>query len=796
MTGGVFPFSRLHFALFLVSAALIAFQLEQMQLLALIQWHHFAYLVISVALLGFGMSGTLVALYKDFLLRNLGSVLPLILFGCAVLMSLALPISQGIVSRFDVSLLFIDPGQAGLLLAGQIIYLLVFLCGAMSIGLVFIHYSSQIGSLYCANLIGSGVGGALAVVGMFFVFPAEFPGLTALLPWSAGMLIVPNWRSSSGMAGIVSLIVIGMVIASPPKINQSPYKALSMVLELPDSVIVEMEPSPYGLVHVVDAPYLRYAPGLSLTYSGEVKPVDAAFFINGDWFGALGAGYGELFEKTVMELPYKIDERQRVLVLEPGAGMDVFHAHARGAKSITAVDPHRSAVSIIIKYAEMSGIEFFKDPAIKFSFLSPRAWLASDTKRYDLIVLPDVGSFGGSSGFFALHEQYLLTKEGVLDLWDHLGPNGMLRVSAWIDSPLRNSLRLESTIVETLEAEGVEPGKHMAAIRGWEMVTFVVKRSPLSAQDIGRIRLFCERLQFDPLLLPGLQAEEREHNHRSNDRDFVRAFDRILFQGGRESMYADYLFDLKPVVDDRPFFSQFLRLERLPELFVLIGKRSTPFLELGYVLVLISFVQMAAMAVLLILLPLLRLRVPGQKVIKRWVIPYFSCLGLGYMFFEIILMHELVLYLGHPVFAASAVISALLIFSGLGSLYSQKSVSAEGRDHALAAGIVALILLGYFFGLPTLLHASMGLSITWKIVFFLLLVAPPSFFMGMPFPLGLGRLAGQSKTQAAWAWGINGCVSVVSTGLAAILAVEFGFAAVLGIACCAYAVAAAVGYKT
>ena len=103
---------------------------------------------------------------------------------------------------------------------------------------------------------------------------------------------------------------------------------------------------------------------------------------------------------------------------------------------------------------------------------------------------------------------------------------------------------------------------------------------------------------------------------------------------------------------------------------------------------------------------------------------------------------------------------------------------------------MALLLLLYLFILPPLLHLAITLPVIWKTLLFLLLVAPPAVAMGMPFPLGLKRLANHSKSQAAWAWGINGCVSVVSTGLAAIVAVEFGFSAVMLIACAAYGLAA------
>lgn len=794
MSGHESPALRYHLALALLSAALIAFQLEQMQLLAFVQWHHFAYLVISVALLGFGVAGTVLALWKPFLLRNMETILPLLLFGCSMAMAAALPLSQGIVNRFDISLLFVDPVQAVLLTAAQGLYLLVFLLGALPIGLVFIHFSSRIGGLYCANLVGSGAGGALAVLCMYFISPVELPALTALLPWSAALLVMRRRRISMLLTGIASLSAVGLVILQPPQIKPSPYKAVSRTLDLPGAEIAEVRPSPYGLVQMVTAPALRYAPGLSLTYTLEIPPVHAAVFSNGDWFGAVMENPGHLLEATASALPYAMQDRRKVLVLEAGTGADVVHALVNGAEQVTAVEPHRSAVKAAdSRYA--GSRRLLGNPDVFFEFLASRTWLALDDQSYDLIVLPDVGIFGGGAGLFALREQYLLTRESFHELWRHLEPGGVLRISAWLDSPPRNSLRLAGTIAETLEAEGIAFRPHVAAVRGWDRITFLVKKTPLTEAETASIRDFCTRLQFDPVFLPDLEQQERQQYHLSGESELYSYLDMVVSSGPREKFYQDYGFDIRPVTDNRPFFSQFLRWETLPSLARFFGDRTIPFLELGYVLVLAGFVQMTAAAVLLILLPLVRLGVPGRAAVQRWTVPYFGGLGVGYMFFEIVLIHELVLYLGNPIFAAAAVVSGLLIFSGLGSFLSGR-VFGNRHGHTLAAAAASLSLLLYLFLLPPLLGATIGLPLSWKILFFMAVIAPPSFVMGMPFPLGLDRLAGHSRSQAAWAWGINGSVSVVSTGLAAIIALELGFAAVMLFACGAYGMAALAGLRS
>lgn len=784
------PTLRLHLALILLSAALIAFQLEQMQLLALVQWHHFAYLIISVALLGFGAGGTFIALCRTILLRHLDWLLPVLMFGCSIIMALALPISRDITSRFDICLFFVEPGQAVLLLLSQCIYLLVFFLGALPLGLVFVGFSSRINSLYCANLVGSGIGGVSAVSLMYFLLPQQLPALTSLLPWAAGVLVISRTRRGPVLAvGVFTLAVIAVVAYHPPQIRSSQYKDISRTMDLPGAEIEANQPSPYGLVQLVTAPFLRYAPGLSLTFDGEVPTVKGAVFTNGDWFGAVSGGAPSFLHATAAALPYAMDKRNRVLILQAGTGTDIIQALENGAEQIMAVESHQKATTIVDGLYTTGGAPLHH-PLVQYSHLAPRTWLALHRERYDLIILPTVGSFGGASGLFALQEQYLLTREAFLELWNHLSPDGVLRISAWLDSPTRNPLRLAATIAETLEEAGVDAHRHVAAVRGWNMITFILKRSPLNNGDIEQISSFCEQLQFDPTLLSGLQPQERVQYHALADPLFFDNLDSLFSPSRRRQLYSSYDFNLRPVSDNRPFFSQFLRWQSMPHLIKMFGERAVPFLELGYLIVLVSFGQMAMAAVFLILLPLLRLGLPGRSGLKRWTIPFFSGLGLGYMFFEIMLIHELVLFFGHPIFAAAAGISSLLIFSGLGSLISGRLLSHHRSSHGLAAALVALILLLYLFILPPLLHLAITLPIVWKTLFFLLLIAPPAVAMGMPFPLGLERLANYSKSQAAWAWGINGCVSVVSTGLAAIVAVELGFSAVMLFACAAYGLAA------
>jgi len=454
---------------------------------------------------------------------------------------------------------------------------------------------------------------------------------------------------------------------------------------------------------------------------------------------------------------------------------------------VVAVEPLRSVPDLLDKHFPEDQGRIWRHPAVTVVPREARTQLAADPSRYDLIVLPTVGAFGGTAGLYALQEQFLFTREAFAEMWRHLNDDGLLAVTVWMDYPPRAPLRLAATLVDALEAVGVEdPRSHLAAVRGWGSITFVVTHFPLTPADIEAVHAFCRQLLFDPLLLPDLDPTERQRHNRLQDTAFFPDLDRLLGPE-REEVYADYDFRLRPATDDRPFFSQFLRWQSLPNLIRLFGERAVPFLETGYLIVLLTLLQMLLAALVLVLLPLFHLGWRGGNRLP--VFFYFGGLAVGYMLVEIVLIHRFVLYLGHPVYAAAAAICTLLVFSGAGSFYSSRLRLTDTTPRQ-AAALVALLLLVYTLLLPMLLQSTIALPFGWKILITLLALAPPAFAMGFPFPLGLRLLGRTREEEVPWAWGINGCLSVLSTALATIIAVEAGFVAVQLTAAAAYATAA------
>ncbi len=290
--------------------------------------------------------------------------------------------------------------------------------------------------------------------------------------------------------------------------------------------------------------------------------------------------------------------------------------------------------------------DLLRHPAVSVRNLSSRTFLAQDTSQYDLILLPTLDAFGGTSGLYAVREDYLLTREAFRLIWRKLTPGGAISVTSWMDYPLRHPLKIVATLAEALEAEGVADLRdHLAAVRGWGTITILAKKTPLNAADTENIRRFCRELRFDPALLPGLRAEERMRFNALQDERLFLYLEELLAPS-RARFIADYAFNILPATDDRPYFSQFLRWQSIPELVRLYGGRTFPFLEAGYLLVLMTLLQVAVAAAVLILLPLRFLGPAGGSRLSTLL--YFSGLGIGYMFVEIVLIQRFLLYLGNP----------------------------------------------------------------------------------------------------------------------------------------------------
>ena len=785
----IFQF-RLILAVSIISIAIVSYEIQLMHFFNIVQWHHFAYMVISIALLGFGASGTVLSIFRSRMLQRIDILLPFLMISSGLLMTFAARVSRYDFFLFDSYTLFVDRTQFIRLLGTYLIFFLPFFSGALAIGLIFVKKVSNIGTFYFSDLLGSGIGGALTIFLFWQFTPQELPSVIAILPILAGLLVIQK----KACMYLISYSLLCLSISvyhfyKPFDLFPSQYKSISYALNLPDAKIEQQISSPYGLVQVVSSPVQRYAPGLSFTYTENVPPC-AVIFNNGDWYASISPwskkDTSHILDYTTMALPYVFDVPKRVLLFNAGGGLEISHAIFNEAKQITAIETNATVVSLLKNEYTSLNDSLFYHPKVEIYTQASRTFLNQTNKKYDIIQLPLLGAFGGSVGLNALAEENMLTREAFAEMWKKLSPNGMIVLSSWIDLPPKISLKVTAMIAESLESFQIEnPLDHIAAVRSWGTITYVIKHEQLKRSEINKVKIFCDQYNFDPVLLPGITTQDRaQFNTMENNNSFSDL--EGMFSSQREKIIHEYDFNIQPATDNKPYFFQFLRWKKFPDLVKTMGDKSSVFLELGYLILVVTLIQVIILAVIFIILPLFRLGWKGGN--KAWVILYFTALGFGYMFLEIVFIKYFVLYLGHPIYSVATVISVMLISSGLGSLYSSR-YQTHRRSLLKITGIITGFILVYSFFIGTFLSGTVGLSVILKIVLTIMIIALPSFFMGMPFPVGLKIVDHIKKSNVPWAWGINGCVSVISTSLAAITAVEMGFMAMMLFAALAYGIA-------
>lgn len=780
---------RVYISISLLSAGIIAFQLTLMQLLSISQWNHFAYMVISVAMLGFGASGTLLSIFRKTLIKHIDFWLPVFMSLSSLFMGVVMLFPERVLTGFDSYLLFIDKSQIYSLTGSYMMFFLPFFFGAAAIGLVYSHYVKNIGPLYFSDLIGSGLGAIVTLLLLNLFSPQVLPFITAIAPLLAAFLVLKYNRSSLKYIPVfITSVIIVYGLLSDTKVPMSQYKSLSRTMLLPDATIEDEVSGPHGYLQLVSSPAIRYAPGLSLTYTGVV-PVRKALFNNGNWFGPVvesGSGEVHFLDYSTNALPFIISSPESVLIPDAGTGLYVSYALWNNAKSVTAIETNRAAIEMVSKN---TGFPFDK---IRVINRHPRSYLMSDTSGYDLIILPVIESFGGNSGINALQEQYLFTIEAFRDMWNRLTPNGMIAATVWMDHPPRNTLRMLSTLAETAQhfiSTGYQ--KHILAIRGWGTVTYLLTKAEVTEKDITKVVDFCRSRFFDPLLLPGISAQQRGVYNSLQDESFFNMVDRVV-SVEREYLYHDYDFQIKPATDSKPYFSQFIRIGRVNSLRSVFGDTALPFLEVGYLIVILTFLQIFVAAVVLIIIPLIPAGFKGAG--KSYSLIHFGGIGVGFMFVEIVLIQLFTLYFGNVIYAAASVLCAMLIFCGTGAFYSGKIVNKENSLSFVIIATAAIIALMALM-LPFVLRSTIHFSIPAKVFVCILVMGPLSFLMGIPFPAGIRVLANTNESLVPWAWGINGCLSVISTVCATIVAVEAGFQVVMLTGAAAYLLTLFVNFR-
>ena len=844
-----------YLTLFFISSAILAFQVVLTRFFALAQGHHFAFMAVSLALLGAGASGTYLSLHQlsEAARRRTVTV-------GAALLTLSLPAAYLATNYlpFDAYRLAWERVQLLWLCLYYLSLTVPFFFGGLAIGAALSTWSEQAGSIYAVNLLGSGLGPPLALFALGVVGGPGAVVVCTLLGWLAvlstqlaaarqkqlvvspgHLLPVKQWLKLAGYAAIT--VTLLYFILTPPSIFEvrlTPYKSLSQAKLYPGSKVIFSQWNAVSRVDVLQSEGIRSAPGLSFTYPGQLPP-QLGLMVDADNLSPItGPEQSDFTRYLPLSLAFKLRPNATALILEPGGGLAVLTAQAHGAKSITVVQSNPAAAAT----ARNFGGHLYKDARVTVVVDDPRSFLRRSTQQFDLIILPLTDSFRPvTAGAYTLGEDYRYTVEAFGDMLAHLAPDGLLVTERWLQLPPSESLRLWGTAIEALRRVGPQssPAAHLLALRTLQTSLIAASRSPLPPSDLQLTRDFAAELQFDLVWLPDIRPEETNRFSIVPDEPYYRSFAGLLTAPNPTTFYSNYEYAVTPPTDDYPFFFHFFKWRQTPEILQTLGKTWQPFGGSGYLVLVVLLALVVVLSAGLIFLPLFWLKdsgyLPDEETNRRddkiyhakrqrppsylnfslifaplralreailtkvdrvsgseypasfprvRALLYFTLLGLGFLFVEIPLFQRFILYLGQPVYAFTVVISAILVAAGVGSGYLSQRLSLR-----MVLPAIVLLTIAYPVLLPILFEATLHLPFFGRVVVTVLALFPLGALLGIPFPRGLALVGETAPGLVPWVWAVNGCASVVSAVLAAMVALTWGFSAVLWGAALAYGLA-------
>jgi Spermine/spermidine synthase domain len=788
---------RRHFAgLFLISLATLLLELALTRVLSVALWYHFGFLVISTALLGFGASGVVLALWTGLRERSnldLGLGLSGVAFAVCVVFSFWL--MQLI--PFDPFSVAVDHRQFYFMPIYFLLVSLPFFCSGLAISLLLTRASKEINRLYAFDLLGAGIGCALVAL----VIP-RFGGTGSVLlaAFVGGLSAVcfawPTWRPLATAAALVSLVLLIAsfrgekvipIHVSANKVSQrfskvtpiySAWNTLSFVqvVEFP-----AQGKDPSGRTMFIDS-------GTAATGIDDLRP-DVRTVIAGhpDQVGA---------ESTIA---YVGKRNPKILIIGSGGGSQVLEGLKAGASSITAVEINSIINDIVAARMNDYWGNLYHQPEVHLVTDEGRSFVRRSAEKYDAIIsVHTISNAAIASGALGLAENYVLTREAFEDYLDHLAPDGMI----FFTRPEYQIPRLFATAREVFTLRGMGPiANH---VLGFSMVEkrqlpgrlsfsagFLLKKSEFRPDELVEIRRILTSEAGS-----GEDANVLKILYAPDERYPDSLYAHIVETPDLESVFQSTDTQLAAATDDKPFFNQHTRWSRIRwNTIVDLFSQKQPFgarlaLEdrpIAEVTLLILLLQSAVVAGICILLPLAVVDHGNLRVEGRWGwLAYFAALGLGFIMVEIAVLQRFLLFLGQPIYTYAVVLAGLLIFTGVGSFASGKwRVESTGKlKRALLSAVIVVLALAVVT--PLVFRACLGFGLFFRIAIALLLVAPLGFVLGMPFPLGLRVAMQRSSSLGAWAWGVNGFFTVIGTVLALMLGMMVGFRIVLLLACGCY----------
>ncbi len=785
---------RLFAAIALASFGVLTTEVSLTRIFSFAISYHFAYLTIATALLGFGSAGALLAvrpaLFGDadnrlVLAGGLGGLTTVLALGYASLV------------RFNPFQITQSLGSAALLASYYLIVAIPFLLSGIFVVTILSMRPKKVGQLYAADLIGAGAGCAAAVPLIWRLQTPAAVVVGALALAAAGLCIAAGDRRKfvRAVMFLAATAGVGVIVVAYGPFPPSPGKFLSLFLKSPNAHHLYQRWTPLSRVDAVgwtkteDSWKSSYAvSGVSPRFKGR-GPEFRMIGYDGGSFAVMyeyngDPGSLDVFRHHLMAAPYKLQPDPKTLIIGLGGGADALAGLANGVGEMTGVELNPVTVDLGVKrYAKFNG-GIFSDGTVKVVNAEGRHWIDADPARYDLIVLNSIDTLSAlSTGAYVLAESYLYTREAFRSYLEHVDKDGMFALYSFdnfgVAGPTYIILRFVSTFDAALRDMGVKnPASHIAVLAGpgtTPLVATLVKARPYTQDEIDKLAAFAEREGFHFWHRPDLPVDHQVSR-------FLR-----MNAAAQQDFIAQHYLRLDAATDNSPFFFNFYKWSSLlfahPD-----DPGTTP--ATGQRMLMLMIVQSVVISLAMILWPLRSLD-RGAKVRKPiGFILYFAGLGFGFILLEISLLQRFVLFLGFPTYSLSVVLFCLLTFTGIGSGLSTRIHGSPQRAIVWLSVLLAVVVSVLNVGLPSLFSAYLKEALSFRIGLTAMVFAPLGLILGMFFPLGIRVIEPIDTRLVPWAWGINGCSSVVGTITAVMLAMAYGFDNVMILAVAVYAMGA------
>jgi spermidine synthase len=761
----------------LTSFAALLLELALTRLFSVVLFYHFAFLAISIALLGLGAGGVFAYLLKS---RLAGTPTRMLAARLCMTNSVVVVVVLEIVLHVPVALQ-VSWANFGRLTALYLAAAVPFFLTGLLFAVVFARETSRIPRLYGADLCGGALA-CLAVVPLLNFVGGPNVVLVAGAAMAAGGAIWAEFRSQRRNAALLALALLVLIGANysgrlidvvyakgmfrdPAWVEFARWNALSRV---------EVDRQGQAKAIVIDADASTY-----------IMNANVAQWHNTEW------------EDDLMSAPPALANVLRphgeFAIIGPGGGVDVLRAVANGSPSVTGIEINPIIATTIMRgrYADYSQ-HLYERPDVHIHVTDGRSFLRSTPQTFDVVQMTLVDTWASTAaGAFALSENNLYTVEAFREYFDHLRPEGMIAITRWEFRHPREALRIVAVATEALHRLGVaNPARNFIVASQGALnedgipVVVLAKKTPFTAAEEAAVAAHLNKYSH----LAALYLPSRPGQNPFSD--LIASNDPYAFARG-------YAYNVAPVTDNAPFFFFTLKPGQI------LGEKGLHSgidwkVNLGVlVLLLVLVISLVAVLVFLVL-PLILRTTAKTRQCRPSPLPllYFIAVGLGYILVEIAFIQRFVLFLGHPTYALTVVIFLLMLSSGAGSLFSRRWLPRTSLGWVPLVLVIVTLLADVLF-LPGRLAALVGLDFGYRLLVSGVLLIPLGFVMGMPFPTGLRALAAlpapefpagsaASDNSVEWAWAMNAAASVLGSVLAMVIAIQFGLTVTLACGAVAY----------